>query len=469
MTRLTMLLLTTLACVSLARPAYALPPGPAVLCETYPDAALCSSTPSCTTCHSTPPARNDFGRDLEAELLPGTPRPLTNMMYEAALPDALRAVEALDSDGDGFDNLSEILAGTFPGDPASRPADAACPEPGLNPSYDVCEYDARYAFRKVSLDVCGVSPTFEELEAIANMAPMDRPAAVTARLAECLDSEFWLGRDGVLWRLAHRKIRPIQAIKLGEDSGPVPLSDYYDDYNLFVYTQIDDHDARDVLLADYFVLRFGTRYEVDPNGGYQFVSRERRAGMLTTNWNLVYNIMFTAVPRTAAAVAYRSYLGFDIARMEGLDSRWESANELIDYDAKGITEAECAGCHRILDELTYPFTRYHGLTGGRGTYDEDRMRRFRSMSPIIEDTPEAGTIFGQRVSNLVEWAEVAAASPAFARATTMDYWKLLLGRAPQGDELTVFDRLVADFMGKHGYRVEAMLHDLVLTEAYGAP
>lgn len=37
------------------------------------------------------------------------------------------AVEALDSDGDGYSNLDEIVAGTFPGDPASRPSPVPAP------------------------------------------------------------------------------------------------------------------------------------------------------------------------------------------------------------------------------------------------------------------------------------------------------------------------------------------------------
>ena len=76
-------------------------------------------------------------------------------------------------------------------------------------------------------------------------------------LAECLDSEFWVGKGGAVWSLAHPKIRPVNGLKGGiEDTGSLPvLGDFYDDYHLFVYTQTDDRDARDVLLADYYVQR----------------------------------------------------------------------------------------------------------------------------------------------------------------------------------------------------------------------
>jgi hypothetical protein len=66
-----------------------------------------------------------------------------------------------------------------------------------------------------------------------------------------------MGRDGVLWRIAHAKIRPLWAVKAGDDGGPVPLADYDDDYALFTWTQTDDRDAREV--ADREVLRAAGR------------------------------------------------------------------------------------------------------------------------------------------------------------------------------------------------------------------
>ena len=84
--------------------------------------------------------------------------------------------------------------------------------------------------------------------------------------------------------------------------------------------------------------------------------------MITTAWFFVINTMFTAVPRTTAAQAYRSYLGYDIARSEGLIEP-PAGTPLIDYDQKGVTEEECAVCHRTLDPLSYAFTRYKGLIG----------------------------------------------------------------------------------------------------------
>ena len=42
-----------------------------------------------------------------------------------------------------------------------------------------------------------------------------------------------------------------------EDEGVVPTVDYYQDYHLFVWSQIDGNDAREQLTAKYTVTRGG--------------------------------------------------------------------------------------------------------------------------------------------------------------------------------------------------------------------
>ena len=60
------------------------------------------------------------------------------------------------------------------------------------------------------------------------------------------------------------------------------------------------------------------RIDDDGIGGGQPLDVEHRAGMITTQWFLVINTMLSDLPRTTAAQAYRSYLGEDIARQEGI-------------------------------------------------------------------------------------------------------------------------------------------------------
>ena len=482
-----LLAVVALTGLALTGPVQAMPSAPGLVCETYPDSAWCEgSLPPCTLCHTAPPERNLHGAAIEAVLAPGASRPLDPAVFADLLPQALLAVEDDDPDGDGFSSLDEILAGSLPGDGSSVPAgDGAICELEEPVPYNVCERDVTYTYRKVMLDFCGRSATRQEIAGL--QASDDRSRALHDTLDDCLDGEFWIGRDGVLWNLANRKIKPLQAVKAGEDAGSIPLADYYDDYNLFVYLQMDNRDVRELLTAQYFVDRIPgppTRYvpytrtaaedvQARGFGVAQLVTPERRAGMLTSRWFLIRNTMFTPVPRTSAAQAYRAYLGLDIARLQGLEP---VTGEPVDYDGKSVARDECAVCHSTLDPASYPFTRYEGLIadpaliGLSASYNPDRMTRFTAINGgRAADTPEAGVVLGQPVADLLEWAQVAANSDEMARATVMDYWKLLFAEEPRPEELDQFNTLWQAFQTEHGHGVERMLHDLIDTEAYSVP
>ena len=425
--------------------------------------------------------RNVFGAQIEAGAWPGDEAPSAEE-FVAGLPDALASVEDLDADEDGYANYEELLAGSDPADADAVPGGAACEDTPASDDwqYDVCNPDAAFTLRKVMLDFCGHSPTLEQLQAVIDAD--DPSALIHETLDACLNTEFWRGPSGVLWRLAHRKVTPLPAIKSGAGEGGVPLADYDDDYNLFVFANTDGNDARDLLLAQYVVGRIDgdtTEYYVmaeseqgeRPADVQVFTPVDRRAGMLTSRWFLVINTMFTAVPRTTAAQAYRSYLGYDIAKLEGLVEPPPSET-LVDYDDKDVTEEVCADCHRTLDPMAYPFSRYNGIGGGGGSgnYNANRLAAFAdSTQPNVDETPESGWLFGEPVDDLVQWAEVAANSDAFAAAVTMDYWELLVGERPDADETETFVTLWSDFATTHAYDVEAMLHDLIDTEAYSVP
>ena len=464
-------------------PGGAQPPGPATFCDVYPDAPACAGGDvACATCHVVAPGLNPYGEDVSAAMLPGEPRPLSAEVFEAALPDALAAVEGLDSDGDGATNLAELEGGSNPADATSLPASPDCVDDDDN-GWDLCAHDPGYAYKKVMLDVCGRSPTLSERQAF--LASADLHDALHDTLDTCLDSEFWRGIGGRVWNLGNRKIGPLQAVKSGKDVGPIPLADYDDDYAYFVWTQTDDRDIRLELTGQTFVaarLDGGkTVYEEwdrTPNEDYdlrgydryQAVRKSRRAGLLTHRWFLMVNTMFTAIPRTTAAQAYRAFLGYEISKLEGL---YPVEGEPLDYDSKGVTAEACAVCHSTLDPLAYPFSRYEGIGGGNAdqySYASDRMRGFVDTDgAYVAETPEAGMLFGQPVADLLEWAQVAANSEAFRRATVLDYWKLLLGEAPRASEQAEFKALVDGLPGEFGWQVEPMLHALIDTEAYGAP
>jgi hypothetical protein len=477
--------------------------GATTFCAKYPTAPACvGAQPACTYCHTSPPEKNDYGKALEAKMPPASvSRPLSDPDFATGLNGALIAVEAADSDLDGVNNLVEIQKGTFPGDKKSFPNDIACAG-GANPSYSVCKYDHKYVYRKLLLDFCGTSPTYEQLEQFAASTDAAKVVILDTTLDGCLAGDFWRGKNGQLWQLAHKKIRPVGTLKAGEDPAAfAAIADYYADYHLFAWANTDDHDARDVLTADFTVARLGNKTYVKapvscPNltddecgvghtciksGTFakfcqpsQFVATQYRSGNLTSTWTLAYNVMFSALPRNAASQAYRSYLGLDIAKQEGL---YPIANEPKDYDGKGVTQPLCQQCHATLDPLSYPFRNYNGLSddpvaAGQQALQYYPMRIekiFSAEAPNIGQIPESGYIMGQPVSSLKQWGQVAANSDAFVVATVNDYWKLLMGQPPLPEQNAEFVTLWKNLKTTHNYRVTKMLHDLIRTEAYGAP
>lgn len=70
---------------------------------------------TCKICHLEPPKspRNPFGKAVEQALDKTNDGVLTKAV--------MSSIEKLDSDGDGALNIDEINAGTFPGDPQSKP------------------------------------------------------------------------------------------------------------------------------------------------------------------------------------------------------------------------------------------------------------------------------------------------------------------------------------------------------------
>ncbi len=454
--------------------AWARAPAVAALCQKFPQAAGCSSGQiSCAFCHTSveaPVRWNPYGLQLKEALGAVT----GDAEFLQKLPASLDAIGMVDSDNDGATNQVELGAGTLPGDATSVPTGTATPCSAAQPgaAYNVCGYDARYALRKVMILACGHSPRKTDLVALSSRPAEEQLDEVVRVLNECLQSEHWRGPGGMLQQLAHPKVRPIN---LGADIGGLGEREQRVDYDLFVYAHIDGHDSRDLLRARYFVSReevmgCSTYRQVD-DIERQTIPKAQRVGMLTTKWFLTFNNMFTALPRTSAAQAYRAYLGLDIARNEGLVP---VAAEPKDYDLKGVGAKQCAVCHSTLDPLSYPFSRYDGVSdldsGLLGNYIPDRLSKYYETStPGVSQMPQGGMVFGKPVATLAEWADVASNSDQFARSRVSDFWKMFLHRAPQPGEAASFQLLVDRFKTVHNYAVDPMLRDLVRLEVFGAP
>ena len=448
------------------------PQAPGAFCGGAAYAALCQNggQPECSLCHTTPPQFNPFGSDVSLALwaLPD----YSGAEFIALLPDALADVQALDSDGDGASNFDELVAGRAPGQPDS-----------IEPMPDDLEWDAELAFKRVNVLFCGRSASFDDRQALA--ASSTPKVLVHERLDACLASDYW--RNEALHRIADPLISPLDAI---DKDGVVSLANSAWDYRLFSHAMSDGRDARDLLLADYHVLEDGTtRAErIDREqlpefpgvlggdrislGTGQPLAPDRRCGMITTQWFLVRNTMFAAVPRTSAAQAYRAYLGLDIALGQGL---YPVDGEPRDVDGLNVAQPACAVCHSTLDPLSYAFSTYNGIELGTdedgdvsvidainlifsnpfGAYNEDR-------APWEAD----GYIFGEPVIDLRQWCSVAANSDAFARNIAEMLFQYVFRRAPSVSDREMIEMLSASLPGD-GYSVNALLHRLIDTTAFG--
>ncbi len=444
--------------VALARAAAA-----EAFCALYSDSPLCAAgATACTTCHvlAGPPAHNPFGVDVRAARTGGVP-------FDADLPMALQAIELLDSDGDGVDNLAEILGGTLPGFEASVEAECGDQANFANPWYRVGTYDPAFAFKRVTLDFCGRSPRYEEMRELEDHA--DPMALLAEQLDLCLTSPYW---QAVLREMAMGVVRPI-----GPATDVNVLGNWEWDVRLFAYAMSGDRDAADLMRAKYLVVEeppgSGRLVAIDgprtPVEEYaQPLAPEDRWGLITTRFTLAMNVMFAPMPRTLVAHVYRELLGLDIARSEGLYPvdeldgayAWPSP---LDVDDKGVWQEGCAGCHATLDPASYPWIRYNGIDLDGDTTGAFLPERAADIVPSTD-----GALWGEPVDGPAAWVDAALATDAFPRRITDLVWRALFHRPPYSCEQDEYDVLWQDFRDG-GRNVEALLHRIVATDAYGVP
>jgi len=484
----------TLALLSL--PAPAKPTGPGIFCDLYPEAPVCAAgSVSCVMCHAEggPPSFNAYGTDLRAAL------PLVDA-YEDELPLALAAIEALDSDGDGASNLDEIQAGSWPGFGAEVETECL-PQVGTgNSFYRVGEYDPHFAFKRITQDFCGRALRYEERQTLQSSlsalgwgrgddggepegyddARQD-PAVLELlrdQLEACVQSRYW---QEVVWEIGIGVVQP-----KGYNSDLYILGNYEWDLRLFAYATTGDRDAADLMQAAYLVVEepvgSGLLVAIDEprtetEAYAQPLAAQDRFGLITTRHSLAMNVMFAPVPRTLASHWYRELLGLDISLSEGLNPidelpgvyDWPSPR---DVDDKGVWQEDCASCHTTLDPLSYPWARYNGIdleNGTTGMYLEDRA------TDVLPETD--GAIFGLEIQTPEQWVAEAVASDAFSERVVELFWTYVFRRAPYSCEAEEYDALWTAFRDGDYPRadasrprvVEEMLHELVLTNAYGTP
>jgi hypothetical protein len=432
--------------------ALAIPQNTRFFCEGYPASPLCLNQATlCTTCHSQAPNLNPYGLDLKTELTGFPDYDRKPAAFQKYLRPVMVSVEERDSDADGFPNGLEIDAGTAPGDATHKPGQDA-----------LLVFDGELALRRIGLLFCGSSPAADELQKQRDAVdPILKKQWRQDYLDQCLRSDYW--KNEALHRLADDRIRPNHAV--GVEGDPFVIGDYNYDYRLFAYALSEGHDARDLLLAQYHINEKGQKVE-GPIPSYSIPGKvvigngqplqiDRRYGMMTTQWFISSNTMFADIPRNTAAQTYRAYLGYDIAKSEGL---FPIEHEPADYDQKGVQQPACAFCHSTLDPLSYAFTPYAGLSvrGHQvGTYVPERTQ-YEGL----------GYLFGEPVANLGEWAQKAANSDAFKQNLTLMFFQYAIGHNPRTSQQRADFAKLWQRLDQDGYSADRLIQRLVETLSF---
>jgi hypothetical protein len=480
--RHSILLLFSFTVAAPATMAHARPTAPELFCKVYPTATQCrGSVVSCTVCHTSAPSLNGYGGSIASVLD-------RSRSFEQALPGALAETETGDADADGKSNAQEFAEGTFPGNPSSVFAGEAPQAASESPEF---------AFRRVSVAFCGVSPTFEEMEALRSSS--DKKAFTHSKLDTCLKSDYW--RKEALVHIADPLVRPVAL--LGHCG--LAFLDFEPDYNIFLWAMTGGRDASEILTAKYFVeesatgelqtveeastnrTRAGVKcssFGGTPGAVRQNVAPPYRAGVLTTANFLLNNSQDAYIPRVSAGIAYRNWFGADIAQYQAL---YSVPQEPRDIDKKGLKDPVCASCHSTLDPIAYAYSYYYG--GGPsqqfGAYARERPEVFLgglgATRDILDDwyndqpVPRVfGKAFSQEyklpedTSSLVQIAAEVAKSDLFARHITRLVFREVVGGDPEPRDADEFAQLWQG-LRTNKFSVDNMCHALIDTKAFGSP
>ena len=109
------------------------------------------------------------------------------------------------------------VSGTLPGLKGDTPKTDPClvQEGGSdNDMYSICNYDHDYVYKKIWIDFCGELPEFDVYKSFRDLdSTSQKVTAIDEQLDECLDSNNWMGKDGVVWEIGHYKIRPVGSLQ----------------------------------------------------------------------------------------------------------------------------------------------------------------------------------------------------------------------------------------------------------------
>lgn len=344
--------------------------------------------------------------------------------------------------------------------PPAEPVETAAPAP--DPDEALVALDGPRLLRRMSLDLAGVLPTIEQLDA----AETGDEATLESLRDEVLASEDFEARMvsllGERWhtRVDEFLITYAEYPEIADDStqeyawermvGEEPL-------RLMAHVAANDLPWWEIVTADHTMANelMGELWPVDyPEDGdgwelATYTDGRPGAGVLSTNglWWRYYTTVSNYNRGRAAAIANLLLCQDYLSRPVSFE------NQVALVDADGIESAlrsnpYCVGCHSAIDPLAstlfgfWVANEYNALE--MHTYHPEREQLGRLL---LDAQP---TFYGIPVNGLEQLGEQIALDPRFSRCTAETFASLLWGREVETEDYDRIEALWATFEGGDG-------------------
>ncbi len=358
-----------------------------------------------------------------------------------------------------------------PADPPASELPAVASDAGLN------SLDSSRLLRRMSLDIRGILPSIEELDAVAADAEQLKPLRdaylddprVEQRLVQLLAERWHTRVDEFLvpyWEYQPYGSDPTYEYAVERAIGEEPL-------RLMAYIATQDYPWTDIVTADYTLANeiLAPIWPLDyPDGSGWQVSRYRdgrpAAGVLSTNglWWRYYTTVSNLNRGRAAAVARLLLCEDYLARPVTF------ASNVALVDQEGLEEAlrsnpYCMGCHSSIDPIASALFGFWQA----GEYNTDEMdhyhpERERLGISVIGTAP---AWYGVPVDGLAEMGRRVAADPRFARCTAQSMAELLWRRPVGNADFARIDQLRDAYL-EGGERLKPLIAAVTDTPVYRA-
>jgi len=296
-----------------------------------------------------------------------------------------------------------------PEEDSAEPAETNDTADVPDPPEELKPLSATKLLRRMSLDLLGVLPTTEQLDAVEA-----DPNALDAWIEEALSDPRWAERlVHVLGRTWHTQVDDFQLLFKEYDNLYLDDSNEYpfersageEPLRLLAHVASNDLPWSEVLTADYTMANemLASIWPLDYTGpGWQvsqYTDDRPAAGVLTTNglW-LRYYSLGTNYNRGRAAAISRLLICEDyLARPVSFAAFPSLADE--DATQKALqTEPYCLGCHATLDPIAATLFGFHTVDSHNGDETGWYHREREALGPVILEVDAAW--FGQPVTGL---------------------------------------------------------------------